>query len=46
MKFRVIDKNGKYFPTYFKTKKEATAYLPKLENPQLQRKIGGEWFPC
>lgn len=46
MKFRVIDKNGKYFPTYFKTKREAIAYTPNLANPEIQRKIGGGWYPC
>ena len=46
MKFRVIDKNGKYFPTYFKTKREATVYAANLENSEIQRKIGCDWYPC
>ena len=42
MKFRVIDKNGKYFPTYFKTKREAVEFQTRLGG-EIQRKIGCEW---
>lgn len=46
MKYRVVDLNGYYFPTYFKTKREALACLEKKNgNFGLERKIGGEWFP-
>jgi hypothetical protein len=43
MKFRVYFKNGKYFPAYFKTKKEAVLYQEEMGG-EIQRKIGGEWF--
>lgn len=46
MKYRVVDLNGYYYPTYFKTKREALACLEKKNgNFGLERKIGGEWFP-
>ena len=40
MKFRVI--HNYYYPTYFKTKKEAIAYQEQ-NGGTLQRKIGYEW---
>ena len=43
MKFRVFFKNGKYFPAYFKTKKEALEYQA-LRGGDIQRKIGGSWY--
>lgn len=42
MKYRVYFKNGKYFPTYFKTKKEAVEFQTRLGG-EIQRKIGCEW---
>lgn len=42
MKYRVYFKNGKYFPTYFKTKKEAVEYQAQLGG-EIQRKISCEW---
>ena len=46
MKYRVIDKNGYYFPTYFKTKREANEFINKMANVftgEIERKIGGNW---
>lgn len=43
MKFRVHFPNGKYSPTYFRTKKEAIDYQTK-HGGEIQRKIGGNWF--
>lgn len=43
MKFRVYFENGKYMPTYFKTKKEAVEFQLKLGGT-IQRKIGGNWI--
>lgn len=43
MKFRVYFKNREYFPTYFKTKREAVAYQQE-HGGEIQRKIGCEWF--
>ena len=42
MKYRVYFKNNKYFPTYFKTKKEAVEFQAQLGG-EIQRKIGCEW---
>ena len=42
MKFRVYFKDGKYFPTYFKTKREAVEFQTRLGG-EIQRKIGCEW---
>lgn len=42
MKYRVYFKNGKYFPTYFKTKKEAFEFQARFGG-EIQRKIGCEW---
>ncbi len=42
MKFRVYFKDGKYFPTYFKTKREAIEFQARLGG-EIQRKIGCEW---
>ena len=42
MKYRVYFKNGEYFPTYFKTKKEAVEYQAQFGG-KIQRKIGCEW---
>lgn len=44
MKFRLT--HNFYFPTYFRTKKEALAWLSNREDKNeftLQRKWGGEW---
>ena len=43
MKYRVYFKNGKYFPAYFKTKREAVEFQTRLGG-EIQRKIGCEWF--
>lgn len=43
MKFRVYFKDGKYFPTYFYTKKAAILYQEQMGG-EIQRKIGGEWY--
>ena len=43
MKFRVYFKDGKYYPTYFKTKKEAVLYQAQMGG-EIQRKIGAEWY--
>ena len=43
MKFRVYFKDGKYFPTFFKTKREAVEYQARFGG-EIQRKVGGEWF--
>jgi hypothetical protein len=42
MKFRVYFKDGKYFPAYFKTKKEAVEFQVQFGG-EIQRKIGCEW---
>ena len=42
MKYRVYFKDGKYFPRYFKTKKEAIICQEQFGG-EIQRKIGGEW---
>jgi hypothetical protein len=42
MKFRVYFKDGKYFPTYFKTKREAVEFQDRIGG-EIQRKIGGTW---
>ena len=42
MKFRVYFKDLRYFPTYFKTKKEAMEFQ-KIHGGNIQRKIGIEW---
>ena len=42
MKFRVYFPNGKYFPTYFYTKKEAIAFQ-SIHGGEIQRKIGCNW---
>ena len=43
MKYRVYFKDGKYFPTYFYTKREAVAYQ-SIHGGTIQRKIACEWF--
>ena len=43
MKFRVYFSNGKYFPTYFRTKKEAIAFQT-IHGGEIQRKIDGGWY--
>ena len=42
MKFRVC--RNEYFPTYFRTKKEAVAFAARFEGTRIERKIGGEWY--
>lgn len=43
MKFRVYFKDNKYFPTYFRTRREAAVYC-KEHGGAIQKKIGNEWF--
>lgn len=47
MKYRVCFTNG-YFPTYFRTKREAVAYQQgRPEETILERRITKEvWRPC
>lgn len=52
MKFRVYnEKNwsermGIYFPTYFRTKREAVAYAEKIGgNAVIERKCCTNWYP-
>lgn len=45
MKFRVYFTSGKYFPTYFKTKKEAMEFQ-KIHGGSIQKKIAHEWVNC
>ena len=42
MKFRVYHSDGKYYPTYFKTKKAAAMFQEQMGG-EIQRKIGGDW---
>ena len=42
MKFRVYHKDEKYFPTYFRTKKEAVNFQSEYGG-EIQRKIGCDW---
>lgn len=42
MKYRVYFKNGKYFPTYFKTKRAAEMFQKQMGG-EIQKKIGCEW---
>lgn len=42
MKYRVYFKDSKYFPTYFKTRKEANLFQQQ-HGGEVQRKIGCEW---
>lgn len=42
MRFRVFFKDWKYYPTYFKTKKEAMLFQEE-RGGEVQRKIGGNW---
>ena len=47
MRYRVIDINNPYQPTYFRTKKEAVLYLEEHKGRyegKVQRKIGGNWL--
>lgn len=43
MKFRVYHNDGKYFPSYFKTKKEAVDFQ-SVHGGEIQRKISGNWI--
>ena len=43
MKFRVYFSDGKYFPTYFRTKREAVEFQGSCGG-EIQRKIGGNWI--
>lgn len=45
MKYCVSFEDNKYFPTYFKTKKEAIEFQQK-HGGKIQKKIGGNWFDC
>jgi hypothetical protein len=43
MRFRVVKEWAPLGNTYFKTKKEALAYIEKTGG-KLQKKMGGQWF--
>lgn len=43
MKYRVYFENGKYMPTYFKTKR-AAAMFQEIMGGTIQRKVGCEWY--
>lgn len=43
MRYRVIFPGTKYFPCFFRTKKEAIA-CQAVRGGEIQRKIGGGWF--
>ena len=45
MKYRVYFKDLKYFPTYFRTKKEAMEFQ-KFHGGSIQRKVAHEWVYC
>ena len=45
MRFRVYFSNNEYFPTYFKTKREAVEFQTRLGG-EVQRKIGCDWYNC
>ena len=45
MKFRVYFQNLKFFPTYFRTKKEAVEFQ-KIHGGDIQKKIAHEWVNC
>ena len=42
MKYRVYFKDLKFFPTYFRTKREAMEFQ-KIHGGAIQHKIGLEW---
>ena len=52
MKYRAYnEKNyserlGGYFHTFFRTKREAIAWCEAHGGGKIERKIGGNWFPC
>lgn len=52
MKYRVYNQKNyserakMYFPTYFKTKREALAYAEKIGNATIERKIANTWHKC
>ena len=43
MKYRVYFQNLRYFPSYFRTKKEAVEFQ-KVYGGEVQRKIGLDWI--
>ena len=45
MKYRIYFQNLRYFPTYFRTKKEAVEFQ-KIHGGSIQKKIGCEWIYC
>ena len=45
MKYRVYFQNLRYFPTYFRTKKEAIAFQQEYGG-SIQKKIAHEWVNC
>ena len=45
MKYRIYFTSGKYFPTYFKTKKEAMEFQ-KFHGGSIQKKIALDWVDC
>ena len=45
MKYRVYFKDLKFFPTYFRTKREAMEFQ-KIHGGDVQRKIALDWVNC
>ena len=45
MKYRVYFKNLKYFPTYFRLKREAVEFQ-KIHGGSIQKKIALDWVDC
>lgn len=43
MRYRVV--HPKYFPTYFKTKREALEFQAKIGG-SIERKTGCQWYAC
>ena len=49
MKYRVYNEKNysatlnQYFPTYFRTKKEAVAYAEQIGNATIERKCADTW---
>ena len=52
MKYRVYNEKNysatlnQYFPTYFRTKKEAVAYAEEIGNATIQKKVAYSWVNC
>lgn len=48
MKYRVVDTNEYFMPTYFKTKREAVAYAETITNypAAVEKKLVTSWVRC